>query len=403
LEPLSRSAAAGLRQQRDGGEDAQARDGDCNVGVSFGSSLAQQSGAVSQSSQLQLVAAFEHQVSGVTVSRDERIFVNFPRWTEDAPISVAEITRDGRITPYPDDQWNSWRNAKKNDMSVGDHFVCVQSVVADAQGNLWVVDPAAPATAPVVQGGPKLVRIDLKTNKVAQVIHFDEKVAPQGSYLNDVRFSPDGRHAYLTDAGTKGALVVVDLQDGRARRLLHGHPSTQAEKNVVVKIDGQELRRPDGRGVEFAADSIALSPDGRTLYWKALTGRTLYRISTDALENPQLSEKDLEARVERVADTEPTDGLWMDKRGLLYLSAIEKDAVKMLEGERITTLVQDKRLRWPDTFSEGPDGTIYVTSSRIQDMSWFKPENGPPLETQLWRIQPGHDTQATGTAREPRP
>jgi sugar lactone lactonase YvrE len=365
--------------------------------------LAQQSGAVSQSSQLQLVAAFEHQVTGVTVSRDERIFVNFPRWTEDAPISVAEITRDGRITPYPDDQWNSWRNAKKNDMSVGDHFVCVQSVVADAQGNLWVVDPAAPATAPVVQGGPKLVRIDLKTNKVAQVIHFDEKVAPQGSYLNDVRFSPDGRHAYLTDAGTKGALVVVDLQDGRARRLLHGHPSTQAEKNVVVKIDGQELRRPDGRGVEFAADSIALSPDGRTLYWKALTGRTLYRISTDALENPQLSEKDLEARVERVADTEPTDGLWMDKRGLLYLSAIEKDAVKMLEGERITTLVQDKRLRWPDTFSEGPDGPIYVTSSRIQDMSWFKPENGPHLETQLWRIQPGHDTQATGTAREPRP
>jgi hypothetical protein len=110
-----------------------------------------------------------------------------------------------------------------------------------------------------VQGGPKLVRIDLKTNKVAQVIRFDEKVAPQGSYLNDVRFTPDGRHAYLTDAGAKGALVVVDLQNGSARRVLDGHPSTQPEKNVVVKIDGQELRRPDGRGVEFAADSIALS------------------------------------------------------------------------------------------------------------------------------------------------
>jgi sugar lactone lactonase YvrE len=69
----------------------------------------------------------------------------------------------------------------------------VQSEVADAHGNLWVVDPAAPATAPIVQGGPKLVRIDQETNKVAQVFHFNEKVAPQGSYLNDVRFSPDGR------------------------------------------------------------------------------------------------------------------------------------------------------------------------------------------------------------------
>lgn len=366
--------------------------------------LAQQSSAPSEGlSQLQQVASFEHQVTGVTVSKDGRIFVNFPRWTEDAPISVAEVTPDGQIKPYPDDEWNSWRNTKKNQMSAGDHFICVQSVVADAHGELWVVDPAAPATAAVVQGGPKLVRIDLKTNKVAQVIPFDEKVAPQGSYLNDVRFSPDGRHAYLTDAGAKGALVVVDLKHGKARRVLDGRPSTQPEKDVVVKTDGQELRRPDGRGVEFAADSIALSPDGRMLYWKALTGRTLYRIGTDALEDPGLSEKDLEARVERVAETEPTDGLWIDGQARLYLSAIEQDAVKIRDGDRITTLVQDKRLRWPDTFSEGPDGTIYVTSSRIQDMSWFKPQNGPRLETQLWRIEAAHYEQPTGSIEQPQP
>jgi sugar lactone lactonase YvrE len=351
-------------------------------------SLAQERAAPAQgTARLQQVASFEHQVTGVTISKDGRIFVNFPRWTEDAPISVAEVMRDGRIRPYPDGEWNAWRNARKNQMSAGDHFVCVQSVVADAHGNLWVVDPAAPATAAVVQGGPKLVRIDLKTNKVAQVIRFDDTVAPQGSYLNDVRFSPDGRHAYLTDAGAKGALVVVDLQTGKARRVLDGHPSTQPEKDVVVKTDGRELRRPDGRGVEFAADSIALSPDGRTLYWKALTGRTLYRISTDALEDSSLSKGNLEARVERAGVTEPTDGLWIDARGRLYLSAIEQDAVRVRDGDRVTTLVQDKRLRWPDTFSQGPDGNVYVTSSRIQDMGWFKPENGPRLDTQLWRIE----------------
>jgi sugar lactone lactonase YvrE len=342
---------------------------------------------------LQQVASFEHQVTGVTVSADGRIFVNFPRWTEDAPISVAEVTRDGQIKPYPDEEWNSWRNEKKNQVSATNHFVCVQSVVADAHGSLWVVDPAAPATASIVMGGPKLVKIDLKANKVARVIHFDETAAPQGSYLNDVRFSPDGRYAYLTDSGAKGALLVVNLQTGKARRVLSGHPSTQPEKDVVVKTDGQALRRPDGRGVEFAADSLALSADGRTLYWKALTGRTLYRIATSALQDLRLSEKGLEGRVERVTQTEPTDGLWIDKRGRLYLSAIEQDAVEVRDGNRITTLVKDKRLRWPDTFSEGPDGTIYVTSSRIQDMSWFKPENGPRLETSLWRIETAHAPQ----------
>lgn len=353
-----------------------------------GASFAQQQAAPSPggAAQLQLVASFEHQVTGVTVAADGRIFVNFPRWSEDAPVSVAEVTRDGGIRPYPDEAWNAWRNARKNQMTPWDHFVCVQSVVADGRGNLWVVDPAAPGQGYVVPGGAKLVRIDLATNRVAQVIRFDERVAPLSSYINDVRFSADGRQAYLTDAGAKGALIVVDLASGRARRVLDGHPSTQPEKGVVVKTDGQELRRPDGRGVEFAADSIALSPDGRHLYWKALTGRTLYRIATDALHDPRLSAKGLEARIERVGESEPTDGLWIDKRGRLYLSAIEGNAVKVRDGGGDTTLVQDDRLRWPDTFAEGPDGTVYVTSSHIQDMSWFKPENGPRLATQLWRI-----------------
>jgi len=61
-------------------------------------STAQQSAAPSQgTAQLQQVASFEHQVTGVTVSKDGRVFVNFPRWTEDAPISVAEVTRDSLI------------------------------------------------------------------------------------------------------------------------------------------------------------------------------------------------------------------------------------------------------------------------------------------------------------------
>ena len=353
----------------------------------------QAASSASGAARLQLVAEFDHQVTGVTVAPDGRIFVNFPRWTEDAPVSVAEVTRDGGIRPYPDADWNAWRNVNKDQLPAGDHFVCVQSVVADGRGNLWVVDPAAPGQGYVVPGGAKLVRIDLATNRVVQVIRFDETVAPLSSYINDVRFSPDGRHAYLTDAGAKGALIVVDLPSGRARRVLDGHPSTQPEKGVVVKTDGRELRRPDGRKAEFAADSIALSPDGRHLYWKALTGRTLYRISTDALDDPRLSARQLEARVERVGESEPTDGLWFDRRGRLYLSAIEGDAVKVRDGGRDTTLVRDARLRWPDTFSEGPDGAVYVTSSRIQDMSWFKPENGPRLTTQLWRIE------GTGTRR----
>jgi hypothetical protein len=52
-------------------------------------------------------------VTGVTVAPDGRIFVNFPRWTEDTPVSVAELMPDGSTKPYPDEEWNPWRNARK--------------------------------------------------------------------------------------------------------------------------------------------------------------------------------------------------------------------------------------------------------------------------------------------------
>ena len=333
------------------------------------------------------VATFGHQVTGVSVAQDGRMFVNFPRWTEDAPISVAEVTKDGRVRPYPDAEWNAWRNAKKNKVTPGDHWVCVQSVVADRRGNLWVLDPAAPANGALVPGGPKLVRIDLASNRAAQTIRFDTTVAPNGSYLNDVRFSPDGSTAYITDSGGQGALVVVDLQAGTARRLLSAHPSVQAEKDVVVHADGRELRRPDGRGVEFASDGIALSPDGQYLYYQALTGRTLYRIATTALRDASLSAEALAGRVERVGTTNVADGLWMAADGRLYVTAPEENAVRVRGTDgRMTPVVQDARLRWPDTFSQGPDGAIYVTASHIQDMNWYKPQNPKALPTALFRI-----------------
>lgn len=337
---------------------------------------------------LEQVATFEHQVTGVTVSRDGRIFVNFPRWTEDAPISVAEVGQDGALTPYPNEALNAWRNARASELKPEDHFVCVQSVVVDPQNNLWVVDSGSPGNERVLPNAAKLVKIDLATNKVVQTIRFDESVATPSSYLNDIRFSPDGSHAYLTDSGN-GALIVVDLKAGKGRRVLDGHPSTQAERDVVVKVDGKELRRTDGRAPMFHADGIALTPNGNTLVWQALTGRTLYRIPTEALENANLSAKELEARVERLGASVVADGLLIDRRGRLFITSPEDNSVKLREADgRLTNVVEYETLRWPDTLAEGPDGTLYVTASHIQDSAWFKPEAGPQLRTKLFRFRP---------------
>jgi sugar lactone lactonase YvrE len=343
---------------------------------------------------IERVAEFAHQVTGVSVSGDGRIFVNFPRWTEDTAVSVAELGQDGALRPYPDTQWNAWRNARKDDMTPHDHWVCVQSIVADGRGSLWVLDPAAPAQSHVVAQGPKLVRIDLGSDAVKQVIAFGEDSAPQGSYLNDVRFSEDGHYAYITDSGVKGALLVVELGSGTARRVLDGHPSTQMKKGLDVKADGKVLRRPDGRGVEFSADGIALSDDGKFLYWQAIKGDTLYRIATAVLQKEGMRGDDVGSHVEAFGLNGVADGLLIARGSdKMLITAPEDDAVKMRDLAQgpdapLRTLVQDKRLRWPDTFAQGPDGVIYVTTSHIQDSAFFKPDAPAALPTELWRLQP---------------
>ena len=334
------------------------------------------------------VAGFDMQVTGVAVSRTGRIFVNFPRWEKDVPISVAEVGKDGRLTPFPDAGWNSYSNLKP--LPEGDHFVCVQSVTVDPQGFLWVLDPAAPGNEFIKPGGPKLVKIDLATNKVVQVIHFDMTAAPQGSYLNDVRVSPDGKFAYLTDSGQRGALLVVDVGSGQARRILDGDPRTQPQPGIVPHVDGHELRRPDHRIPAFAADGIALDPAGTTLYWQDLVGDTLYSIPTAVMTDPAKTAQDVAAAVQTVATTVVADGLWMNARRQLFITDPADNAVKMRAPDgAITTVATDPRLRWPDSMAEGANGDIYVTASHIPDMAQFH-EHGSTQKGQweLFRFTP---------------
>jgi sugar lactone lactonase YvrE len=345
---------------------------------------------------LRQVTTFDHQVTGVTVSENGRIFVNFPRWSEDVPVSVAEVQKDGSIRTYPDDEWNSWRNARMAEVSPNDHFVTVQSVVADGRGSLWVVDPAAPNAEKIVKGGPKVVQIDLATNKVKRVFPVGPDVAGPASYLNDIRIAPDGRFAYLTDSGMPGGLVVLDIGGGTAWRALSDVPPTQFDPSVTVVTDGKPLKRPDGRQPMFNADGIALSADGRHLYWQALTGKTLYRIETSALQ--QARSQDISSRVEKVADTEPVDGLWMDKSGRVYLSSLADNAVKVVGSDgQVRTVLTDARLRWPDTFAEGPDGTMYVTASHIQDSPWFHPSGWTDKNFALFSFK--LDPDVTGSTK----
>ncbi len=336
--------------------------------------------SLSAAAELQEVASFpDQQVTGVGVStRSGRVFVNFPYWSDDHGISVAEIV-DGKPKAFPNEDWNKPGPA-------GSHFICVQSVVVDDQDNLWIIDPAAPKTKEIVKGGPKLVKVDLKNNRVVKTIPFGEDIAPAKSYLNDVRVDTESNTAFITDSGL-GAIIVVDLQSGKARRLLADSKSTKVEPGTTITVDGKELiDQEKNKPPQFASDGIALDTRSGYLYYHALTGHTFYRIKTADLINEKLSKSELGSKVENLGQTPLPDGMLEAPDGSIYLTDIEGGAIGRWDPatKKIERVIADKRLLWPDTMSWGPRGELYVTASQIENMPKYN--GGKSTRTEPYKL-----------------
>lgn len=307
------------------------------------------------------------QVTGVTMSKDGRLFANFPRWRDNLPFSVVEVMKDGSHKPYPDEKWNTWNGRPEKN-----RFTCVQSVYAHGN-HLYVLDPSSPEMKGVV-GRPKLYRFNLSNNKLDKTWEFDEKSAPQMSYLNDLRIDDKNNKIFITDSGI-GGIVVLDMRTGKSNRVLDKHPSTKSE-DITLTVDRKEFTK------KIHSDGIALSPVDDKLYYHALTGYNLYRVPVSALETDLKDETSLVKQVEKVGVTPAPDGMIFDKEGNLYMADLERNAVsyRTPDGD-IKILIQDERIKWPDTFTMEGDKNLIFTDSLLQ-----KAEVGKPVDDMEFKI-----------------
>jgi sugar lactone lactonase YvrE len=330
--------------------------------------------------------------TGVTVSQQGRIFVNFPKWGDEVLFTVAEI-RDGKSVAYPDEAMNLTKPA-----NLAAAFVSVQSVVVDAADRLWILDTGSPLFQPTSYGGPKLLCVDLKSDQVIKKILFPQDVALPSTYLNDVRFDlrrGNEGMAFITDSAQKGpnGIIAVDLASGDSWRRLHDHPSTKAEdiQTFLPIVEGRPFleQQPDGsvkQGAGMGSDGIAIGADGERLYYCPLGSRTLFSAETNSLADRSLNDQEVGATVIDEGDKGgASDGLESDASGCIYSTNYEHNAILRRGPDREwETLIHDPRLLWPDTLSLATDGYLYVTANQLHRQARY--HNGRDLRRKPYTL-----------------
>lgn len=338
---------------------------------------------------IESVASFNGPMpTGVTVSQGGRIFVNFPRWGDKVDYTVAEV-KNGRTVPYPNADIN-----RPNTSKPSESFISVQSVVVDPQDRLWILDTGSINFGPTSPGGPKLIGVDLKQNRIFKTIQFPQNVALPTTYLNDIRFDlrrGQAGMAFITDSSDKGpnGIIVVDLASGKSWRRLNDHPSTKAVKDFLPSVEGQPLmNRPPNKPpspIALGADGIAISADGKRLFYCPLASRRLYSVSVDALANEQSEQQVAATVVDHGEKGGGSDGLESDSQNRIYATNYEQNAIyRRLPNGMYETLVRDPRILWPDTLSVAQDGYLYFIANQLHRQARY--HNGKDLREKPYSL-----------------
>ena len=270
-------------------------------------------------------------------------------------VRVVEVMPDGSTTPYPTEDW---ARAPTED---GDGLNGVLGLRTDREGILWMLDGQGEN-----QTG-RVVAWNTNTEALHAIYYIGQPVARPTSFLNDLAVDRDHEAIYISDTGdgANSALIVVDLESGRARRVLEGSQFTVPEDTPMV-IDGREILL-GGNPAKIGVNPITVDPTNTWVYFAPMTASAIYRVRTTDLLDESLTAAELEARVERYGAKPISDGSTVDAGGNVYITAMTDNALGVTkpDGTYEVLFQSDSDLPWPDGFAIGADGFVYATINEL--------------------------------------
>ncbi len=327
---------------------------------------------------LEEVFAYPEPIGNVAVSHEGRVFFTVHPESRPQGNRLLEIV-DGAAVPYP------------SGTSQPTFFDTVLGLVVDERNILWTIDHGNHGFSVA-----RLLAFDLATGEVAHDYFFEPEIAPAGSFLQDLQVSPDGQTIVIADAsfwGKSPALVVYDIQQKTARRVLESHVSVTPQ-NYLIRNPLKDMSFMGGLvSLKGGVDGIAFDVNGEWFYFAAINQSGLYRVRLEDLKNVELAPEELGDRVERFSNKPLSDGLSTDIAGNVYVTDIEHGAIFIVGPDRAPkTLLRSERIRWADALSFGPGGWLYVADSAIPEQVLKTREyimaRGP---YHIFRFQPGFE------------
>jgi sugar lactone lactonase YvrE len=325
-------------------------------------------------SALEIAAQYPEPIGNIAVSVDGRLFFTVHPESRPETNKLMEW-RNGKAVPFPD---AAFQATLKTPLGLA----------IDGRDRLWVIDHGMHGAT-----GAELLSIDLKTNTLTKRHPFERDIAPLGSFLQDLRVSPDGNKAVIADVSffrKRSGLIVHDIASGKDRRVLDGHASVTAQ-DWIIRTPSKDMMFFGGLvALKPGVDGLTITADGRWVYYAAMAHDSLFRVPLAILHDPTSTADAIAAKVERVGAKPLNDGLSSDLAGNVLLTDVEHQSVVRwrVGNGKLETLIRDPRIRWADGLSHGPDGWLYLADSAIpEQMLRSKAHIASQAPYTIWRFK----------------
>ena len=187
-----------------------------------------------------------------------------------------------KAASVPNASWNA------GDLSTDHSFDSVLGIQCNRKGVVWMLDNG-------LRSGsiPRLVGLDTATVWPVLSISARRPFRVNGyfrtmPFLTGFAVDLRTKSSTFPTAQSRLAVIVVDLQSGKARRVLQGHACGAGEYDIVMNGKALNFTLPDAGRLEalIGVNPIALDSSDEWLDYGTVNGRSMYRIRTSVFVMP---------------------------------------------------------------------------------------------------------------------